>query len=150
MCFSCYFNHISKGHCPALMTFQVCTLPVLTTLNSHVSSKPTELFSKPTLTRNPPQAFEGDRVALSCKSIHLERLREDEIKYSIYKDGHPRPMGNIPGKMSIKAGPEDDGNYSCKAEAKSITKESEIIVIRSKGLSCLSSTSVLSYAKSSK
>lgn len=116
---------------------------------SDVSFNPTELFSKPTLTRNPPQAFEGDHVALYCKSTHLDRVREDEIKYSMYKDGDPRPMGNIPGQMSLKAGPEDDGNYSCKAEAKSITKESEVIVIRSKGLPWLLSSSLLSYVKSS-
>ncbi|XP_062401411.1 platelet endothelial cell adhesion molecule isoform X3 [Sardina pilchardus] len=93
-----------------------------------------ELFSKPTLTFNPEQAFEGEYVRLTCESTNLERIRQEEIKYSIYKNNRLQPMGNIMGQMVIQAGHSGNGHYHCLAEAKSISKKSEVIVLRSKVL----------------
>ncbi|XP_031419880.1 platelet endothelial cell adhesion molecule isoform X2 [Clupea harengus] len=94
-----------------------------------------ELFSRPTLTSSPPEAFEGDFIRLSCQStnVSLESIRK-EIKYSIFKDGNRRSINNENGQMTARAGPSADGNYTCLAEAKLISKESPVIVIRSKVL----------------
>ncbi|XP_048104626.1 platelet endothelial cell adhesion molecule isoform X2 [Alosa alosa] len=93
-----------------------------------------ELFSKPRLIFNPEQAFEGEFVRLSCESTNLERIKKEDIKYSIYKNNYLQPMGNINGQMVIQAGPSGNDNYHCMAEAKSISKKSDVIIFRSKVL----------------
>lgn len=95
-----------------------------------------ELFTRPILTSEPREAFAGDFVRLKCQSANFssERIQKDDVNYSIFKDGLPQAMGNIKGQMTVHAGPSADGNYTCFAQAKSISKESTTLVFRSKVL----------------
>ncbi|XP_029294159.1 platelet endothelial cell adhesion molecule isoform X2 [Cottoperca gobio] len=94
-----------------------------------------ELFSKPRLTVNPMDIFEGDRFKLTCSvSIYVpESISNDSIKFSIYKDNVKLPCADT---YITKAHPSKNGNYTCKAQAASVThsfvKESQKVVVKAK------------------
>ncbi|XP_074553644.1 platelet endothelial cell adhesion molecule isoform X1 [Halichoeres trimaculatus] len=94
-----------------------------------------ELFSKPTLTLEPINLFEGDRFQLTCSvTIYApERMDNESIKYSIYKNNVK--LTNEATFISM-AHPEKNGNYSCKAQATSLSrsfvKESQKLVVKAK------------------
>lgn len=97
---------------------------------------PTELFSKPTLTLEPTDIFNGDIFTFNCSiSIYVpERINKDTVKYSYYKDNV-----NVTSSQTYisVAHPSKNGNYTCKVQAQSQThsfvKESQIIVLNTKG-----------------
>ncbi|XP_063057452.1 platelet endothelial cell adhesion molecule isoform X3 [Engraulis encrasicolus] len=93
-----------------------------------------ELFSAPTLTSEPKEPFQGDWVQLICLSTNISVERTREVRYSIFRNGNPLPMGNQPDRLGVRAGPDTDGNYTCSAEAKSLSKKSPVIVFKSKVL----------------
>lgn len=97
---------------------------------------PTELFSKPKLTVEPTDIFNGDTFKFDCSiSIHVpERIDKDTVKFSYYKDNV-----NITSSRTYisVAHTSKNGNYTCKVQAQSQThsfvKESQIIVLNTKG-----------------
>ncbi|KAL2087139.1 hypothetical protein ACEWY4_018198 [Coilia grayii] len=93
-----------------------------------------ELFSTPTMRSVPEEPFEGDSVQLICQSANISLERIKQVKYSIFKNGIPLPLSNRPDPMVVIAGPSSDGNYTCLAEAKSISKKSPLIIFKSKVL----------------
>ncbi|CAJ1076407.1 platelet endothelial cell adhesion molecule [Xyrichtys novacula] len=95
-----------------------------------------ELFSKPTLSLEPMELFEGDRFKLTCSvSVYVpERLNNRSIKFSFYKDNDKLKDGET---LTALASHQKNGNYSCKAQAASIhshnfVKESQKLVIKAK------------------
>lgn len=97
---------------------------------------PTELFSKPKLTLESTDIFNGDIFKFNCSiSIYVpERINKDTVKYSYYKDN----VNVTSSQMYISvAHPSKNGNYTCKVQAQSQThsfvKESQIIVLNTKG-----------------
>ncbi|KAM6966719.1 platelet endothelial cell adhesion molecule [Tautogolabrus adspersus] len=94
-----------------------------------------ELFSKPTLTLETVDLFEGDRFKLTCSvSIYVpERINNESMIFSIYKDNVK--LNNGETFISV-AQPQKNGNYSCKAQAESYThsfvKESQTVVVKAK------------------
>ncbi|XP_031718065.1 platelet endothelial cell adhesion molecule isoform X2 [Anarrhichthys ocellatus] len=95
-----------------------------------------ELFSKPQLTVNPTDIFEGDRFKLTCSvSIYVpERISNESIQFSIYKD----TVKLISAETYFTvAQPSKNGNYTCKARALSlrhrpVQKESQAVVVKAK------------------
>uniref|UniRef100_UPI0037E9A240 platelet endothelial cell adhesion molecule isoform X2 n=1 Tax=Semicossyphus pulcher TaxID=241346 RepID=UPI0037E9A240 len=94
-----------------------------------------ELYSKPHLTLEPTDLFEGDRFKLNC-SVYVyvpERINIETMIFSIYKDNVKIFSGKT---MTAIAHPSKNGNYSCKAQAASYThsfvKESQTIVVKAK------------------
>ncbi|XP_040919283.1 platelet endothelial cell adhesion molecule isoform X2 [Toxotes jaculatrix] len=95
------------------------------------------LFSKPYLTVEPLDIFEGDRFKLTCSvSIYIpERVSEQNIQFSIYKDNvklsHSETYTDV-------ARPDRNGNYTCKAKFASLAvrleKESQTLVVKAKVL----------------
>lgn len=97
---------------------------------------PTELFSKPKLTVEPTDIFNGDTFKFACfVSIYVpERIDKATIKYSYYKNN----MNVTSSQTYISvAHPSKNGNYTCKVQAhsqkQSFMKESQIIVLNTKG-----------------
>ncbi|XP_058635965.1 platelet endothelial cell adhesion molecule isoform X3 [Onychostoma macrolepis] len=82
-----------------------------------------ELFSMPVLSFHPAEVFEGERFTISCqiKSFASEKIRRDDIRYSIFQDKIPVINGS---RYSGTAGKASNGKYICVAEAKEIIKES--------------------------
>lgn len=97
---------------------------------------PTALFSKPHLTVEPTDIFEGDRFKLTCSvSVYEpERINNDTMRFSIYKDNVK--VTSVDTFVSV-AHPSKNGNYTCKAQAASLTysfvKESQTVVVKAKG-----------------
>lgn len=97
---------------------------------------PTELFSKPHLTVEPMDIFEGDRFKLTCSvSIYVpERINNDTMRFSIYKDNVK--LTSTETYITV-AHPAKNGNYTCKAQAASATrtfvKSSQTVVVKAKG-----------------
>uniref|UniRef100_A0A672F8T2 Platelet endothelial cell adhesion molecule n=1 Tax=Salarias fasciatus TaxID=181472 RepID=A0A672F8T2_SALFA len=93
-----------------------------------------ELFSKPRLTVDPSDLFEGDRFTVSCSvSIYVpEKISNETINYSYYKD--KRRITDAETYTSM-ANPHMNGNYTCNAQVSSkFNKESPILVIKAKVL----------------
>lgn len=97
---------------------------------------PTELFSKPRLTVEPLDIFNGDAFKFTCSiSIYVpERINNATVKFSYYKDNV-----NVTSSQTYisVAHPSKNGNYTCKVQAQSqmhsFVKESQIIVLNTKG-----------------
>ncbi|KAM6913792.1 platelet endothelial cell adhesion molecule [Lycodopsis pacificus] len=95
-----------------------------------------ELFSKPQLTVNPTDIFEGDCFKLTCSvSIYVpERISNESMQFSIYRD-----TVNLTSAETYvtEAQPSENGNYTCKARALSlrnipVEKESQAVVVKAK------------------
>ncbi|KAG7491733.1 hypothetical protein MATL_G00006490 [Megalops atlanticus] len=95
-----------------------------------------ELFSKPVLKMDPREVFETDQFSLECKSemINSQRIQRSDVIYYIYKDGELITPGRIDGRYSDKANTSLNGNYSCKAQVKWISKVSTAVVFKAKVL----------------
>lgn len=97
---------------------------------------PTELFSKPHLTVEPKDIFEEDRFKLTCsvKKFFPGKINNDTMRFSIYKDNVK--VTSTDTFISV-AHPSKNGNYTCKAQAASLThsfvKESQTVVVKAKG-----------------
>ncbi|AWP18711.1 putative platelet endothelial cell adhesion molecule-like isoform 3 [Scophthalmus maximus] len=96
-----------------------------------------ELFSKPRLTVEPVDIFEGERFTLNCSVLVYvpERISNESMKFSIYKDS----VMVTPSETYITvAHPSKNGNYTCKAQAASLAhsfvKESPTLVVKAKVL----------------
>ncbi|KAM9346028.1 platelet endothelial cell adhesion molecule [Symphorus nematophorus] len=94
-----------------------------------------ELFSKPRLTVQPIDLFEGDRFKLTC-SVFIyvpERINNDTMQYSIYKDNVK--VSNSKTYITV-AHPSKNGNYTCKVQAASLShnfiKESQTFAVKAK------------------
>ncbi|KAL4648051.1 platelet endothelial cell adhesion molecule-like isoform X2 [Arapaima gigas] len=92
-----------------------------------------ELFSKPTLSMHPEEVFENDTFTLTCSTanINQQRIQWSELKYSIYKDS---TVISESSSYSATAGLHFDGNYFCKIEARTISKDSSKLDLRVKEL----------------
>ncbi|XP_030638260.1 platelet endothelial cell adhesion molecule [Chanos chanos] len=95
-----------------------------------------ELFSQPVLTIQPPVVFEKERVNLSCSSSKYsrERITAKDIKYYIYRGDDLLTLGSFNGRHTLLANSSTNGNYSCKAEAKNISKKSTAVTFKAKVL----------------
>ncbi|XP_036427276.1 platelet endothelial cell adhesion molecule isoform X3 [Colossoma macropomum] len=95
-----------------------------------------ELFSKPVLTITPVGVFEGQPFNVICKSSNFEskRIRQDEVKYSIYRNEHLVTPGAFDGGYRDIAGTHTDGNYTCNAQTKNIIKWSQLQIFKAKTL----------------
>ncbi|CAG5897603.1 unnamed protein product, partial [Menidia menidia] len=112
-----------------------------------------ELFSKPQLTVEPTELFEGDRFKLTCSvSIYIpERISNETMKFSFYKDNIRMELDDETTKFTtyknnvqqisvetkiIVVNFKKNGNYTCKAQTSSLThnfvKESQRRVIQAK------------------
>ncbi|XP_051568007.1 platelet endothelial cell adhesion molecule isoform X3 [Myxocyprinus asiaticus] len=91
--------------------------------SASVSITVKELFSKPVLSIIPSSVFERERFHINChvKSFASERIQQDDIKYSIFKD-NTLIISN--DRYSDTAGRATNGKYMCSAEAKGIIKKS--------------------------
>ncbi|CAN9505750.1 unnamed protein product [Ophioblennius macclurei] len=94
-----------------------------------------ELFSKPRLTVEPTDLFEGDRFIMSCSvSVYVpDKIKNETIDFSYYKDNVK--ITNAKTYITV-AHPQKNGNYTCKAQATSLRhtfiKESPTLVIKAK------------------
>uniref|UniRef100_A0A3Q1GV43 Platelet endothelial cell adhesion molecule n=1 Tax=Acanthochromis polyacanthus TaxID=80966 RepID=A0A3Q1GV43_9TELE len=94
-----------------------------------------ELFSKPQLTVEPLDIFEGDRFELTCSvSIYVpDKISNETMKFSIYKDNVMLTGANT---YSTMAHQDKNGNYTCKVHVASLmhkfVKESPKLVIKAK------------------
>uniref|UniRef100_A0A3B4AW25 Platelet endothelial cell adhesion molecule n=1 Tax=Periophthalmus magnuspinnatus TaxID=409849 RepID=A0A3B4AW25_9GOBI len=94
-----------------------------------------ELISKPRLTVEPPDLFEGDILRMTCSvSVHVpERIQNNSLKYSIYKDHKEVYQGRVYNTLATAA---KNGNYTCKVQASSpsssFVKESTVEVVNAK------------------
>ncbi|XP_068584104.1 platelet endothelial cell adhesion molecule isoform X2 [Cebidichthys violaceus] len=93
-----------------------------------------ELFSKPQLTVNPTDIFEGGRFKLTCSvSIYVpERIGNESIQFSIYKDNVKLTSAET---YVAVAQPSKNGNYTCRAQALRHNvkeKESQAAVVEAK------------------
>ncbi|KAM4530647.1 platelet endothelial cell adhesion molecule [Odontesthes bonariensis] len=111
-----------------------------------------ELFSKPRLTVEPIELFEGDRLKLTCSvSIYVpETINNETMKFFFYKDNIKLEMVNETTKSTYNdniqqtraetyitvVNRETNGNYSCKAQTASLRhnfiKESQRLVVQAK------------------
>ncbi|XP_023646465.2 platelet endothelial cell adhesion molecule isoform X2 [Paramormyrops kingsleyae] len=91
----------------------------------------TELFSEPVMTMNPPLVFEGMQFNFSCssKTIMTSRISHGDVMYTIYKDGR-----SFKADSMMTAAKSFDGNYSCLAEARGISKSSRDFIFKAKEL----------------
>ncbi|XP_041831004.1 platelet endothelial cell adhesion molecule [Melanotaenia boesemani] len=120
---------------------------------SYITITVKELFSKPRLTVDPIEIFEGDRFKLTCSvSIYIpEKINNETMEFSFYKDNTKLMIKNETLKYSfykdntlhtnaeayIRAvNLEKNGNYTCKAQSLSLihnfVKESQKLVIKAK------------------
>ncbi|XP_022612616.1 platelet endothelial cell adhesion molecule-like isoform X2 [Seriola dumerili] len=94
-----------------------------------------ELFSKPRLTLEPVDLFVGDHFKLTCSvSVYFpERIRNDTMQFSIYKDNNRLTTSQTFINISH---PDRNGNYTCRAQTTSLThnivKESQTLVVKAK------------------
>ncbi|KAI4879464.1 hypothetical protein NFI96_014534 [Prochilodus magdalenae] len=86
-----------------------------------------ELFSRPVLTIQPSEAFERQTFEVSCRSTEFaqERIRQADVKYSIYRNGIILTPGAFDGTYRATASTHTNGNYTCNAQAKMIIKVSQ-------------------------
>lgn len=94
-----------------------------------------ELFSKPRLTVQPMDIFEGDRFKLTCSiSIYeTDKINNETIRFSLYKDDVKLTSADT---YITVAQPNKNGNYTCKAQVAPLThnfvKESPTLVVKAK------------------
>ncbi|XP_035801871.2 platelet endothelial cell adhesion molecule [Amphiprion ocellaris] len=94
-----------------------------------------ELFSKPRLTVEPLDIFEGDRFELTCSvSIYVpDKISNETMKFSIYKDNVKLTGADTYSTMAHR---DKNGNYTCKVYVASLmhnfVKESPKLVIKAK------------------
>nr|XP_046272024.1 platelet endothelial cell adhesion molecule isoform X2 [Scatophagus argus] len=95
-----------------------------------------EVFSKPHLTVEPTDVFEGDSFKLTCSvSIYIpERISNSSMQFSIYKDDVKLTSAST---HIIVAHSYNNGNYTCKVQAASLTqsvleKQSQALVVKAK------------------
>ncbi|XP_064180407.1 platelet endothelial cell adhesion molecule isoform X12 [Anguilla rostrata] len=95
-----------------------------------------ELFSRPVLTMEPPEAFEKESFSLTCYSHNIsdQRIQRDQVKYSLSRNGVVLTPGDFSGKFNTTAEAYRNGNYSCAAVAKHIRKSSNVVVFKAKVL----------------
>lgn len=95
-----------------------------------------ELFSKPRLSLQREEVFEGDHFKLSCNvTVYVpDRIAANTLRYSIYKDNIEVTRSN---SFANVAQPSKNGNYTCKVQApsgsSSLVKESPTLVVKAKG-----------------
>ncbi|KAM7372178.1 hypothetical protein PAMP_009367 [Pampus punctatissimus] len=102
---------------------------------THINITVKELFSKPRLTVQPLDIFEGDKFKLTCSvTIYVpEKFDNETIWLSIYKDNV-----KLTNEYTYRAvaQPDKNGNYTCKANVTSVThnfvKESPTVVVKAK------------------
>lgn len=95
------------------------------------------LFSKPELSLQPADVFEGERFKLSCSVIVSVPDRiGDTLRYSFYKDNVRIPNSSSSVNEVHRS---ENGNYTCKAQASSASgsfiKESSTLLVEAKGAS---------------
>ncbi|XP_026119205.1 platelet endothelial cell adhesion molecule isoform X2 [Carassius auratus] len=92
-----------------------------------------ELFSMPVLSIPPAKVFEGEHFSISCQinSLASERIRMDDIRYSILQDKTPVINGSL---YNGTAGKASNGKYICVAEAKGIIKKSRMVLFEAEVL----------------
>ena len=84
----------------------------------------------------PVDIFEGDQLQLTCSvTIYVpEKFSNESIKFSIYK--HNKKIISSDTYTTV-AQPSKNGNYTCKAQATTLThsfiKESQTVVVKAKG-----------------
>ncbi|KAJ8264135.1 hypothetical protein GJAV_G00145590, partial [Gymnothorax javanicus] len=107
---------------------------VLKTISSTVEVS--ELFSVPVLKMERQEVFEKEPFSLTCFShnVSIQRINRHDIKYRLYYNGRVLMPGHFSGKYSKQADTSLNGNYSCDAEASSISKSSNVIVFKAKVL----------------
>ncbi|XP_049330109.1 platelet endothelial cell adhesion molecule isoform X2 [Astyanax mexicanus] len=90
-----------------------------------------ELLSRPVLSMSPQQVFQGQMLTLSCRTLNInqERITKADVKFELYKDQHPLKEGHT---FNFTASQSSNGNYTCRATAKNITKESKQLIINAK------------------
>ncbi|XP_020795483.1 platelet endothelial cell adhesion molecule isoform X3 [Boleophthalmus pectinirostris] len=92
----------------------------------------TELFSVPTLTMTPVEVFQKELMKLICKSdeVASKRLSSEDLTYSI----DPHQMHLVEKDRGVFSGKAlaVEFNYSCRARAKNIEKQSRILTVRPK------------------
>ncbi|XP_045074504.1 platelet endothelial cell adhesion molecule [Coregonus clupeaformis] len=97
----------------------------------------TELFSQPVLTIYPTEVFEREKLTLTCKSANYssDRISAQDVKYTIYIDNYNLTPGSFNGIYVVPVGLRNlSGNYSCKADAKLISKYSAKLPVQAKVL----------------
>uniref|UniRef100_A0A673ZUV7 Platelet endothelial cell adhesion molecule-like n=1 Tax=Salmo trutta TaxID=8032 RepID=A0A673ZUV7_SALTR len=95
----------------------------------------TELFSLPVLTMYPTEVFEREKITLTCKSTNYssDRISASDVKYSIYKDNYTLTPGSFNGIYVVpEAVRNSSGIYSCKADARMISKYSAELPVQAK------------------
>uniref|UniRef100_A0A8C6TLM5 Platelet endothelial cell adhesion molecule n=1 Tax=Neogobius melanostomus TaxID=47308 RepID=A0A8C6TLM5_9GOBI len=94
-----------------------------------------ELISKPRLSVEPRDLFEGDLLTMTCSvSVYVPgRIQNNTLKYSIYKDHKEVKRGDV---YSTTAQASKNGNYTCKVQASSssnnFVKESKTLIVSAK------------------
>ncbi|KAI3360016.1 hypothetical protein L3Q82_014347 [Scortum barcoo] len=93
-----------------------------------------KLFSKPRLTMEPTDIFEGDRFKLTCSvSIYVpDRIHKEDMQFSIYKDN---VMVTSEETLVAVAGSSKNGNYSCRVQVSSghtFVKGSQTVAVKAK------------------
>lgn len=84
----------------------------------------------------PVDIFEGDHFQLTCSvNIYVpEKFSNESMRFSIYKNNVK--LTSTETYTSV-AHPSKNGNYTCKAQAASLThsfvKESKTVVVEAKG-----------------
>nr|ACN10682.1 Platelet endothelial cell adhesion molecule precursor [Salmo salar] len=95
----------------------------------------TELFSQPVLTMYPTEVFEREKITLTCKSTNYssDRISASDVKYSIYKDNYTLTPGSFNGIYVVPVAVRNSsGIYSCKADARMISKYSAELPVQAK------------------
>lgn len=94
-----------------------------------------ELFSQPVLAITPESVFEGQQFTVTCRSSNhaSERISQEDVKYSIKRNEDVVTPGAFNGVYSAMAGANTNGNYTCHAQVKTITKWSQSTIFRAKG-----------------
>uniref|UniRef100_A0A4W4EIT2 Ig-like domain-containing protein n=1 Tax=Electrophorus electricus TaxID=8005 RepID=A0A4W4EIT2_ELEEL len=94
------------------------------------------LFSQPTVTVTPTDVFEGQDFTVHCRSLDFasERIRRDDVKYSILRNEDNVTLGRFDGTYRAMAGTKTNGNYTCSAQVRTIVKRSTSVSFEAKVL----------------
>ncbi|KAM9491259.1 LOW QUALITY PROTEIN: platelet endothelial cell adhesion molecule [Salvelinus alpinus] len=91
----------------------------------------TELFSQPVLTMYPTEV----KFTLTGKRTNYsDRISASDVKYSIYKDNYTLTPGSFNGIYVAVGVRRTNGKYSCKADARMISKYSATLPVQAKVL----------------
>ncbi|KAM4717504.1 platelet endothelial cell adhesion molecule isoform 2-T2 [Anableps anableps] len=94
-----------------------------------------EVFSKPQLTLEPMDLFEGDTFRFNCsvKVFYPEKIDPKTFKYRLYKDGIELTSAALTDTVAHS---KHNGNYSCKVEgirnSSRLSKNSQTIIVKAK------------------